>query len=270
MNGRNGSQGAAPETTAKRSESTVRQTTDNGWAGAQAATDLARFEVLPKADAKRLTLTIKLLAGSIADQIDKVTELIGQARSGQADVALGYKSWTAYCAAEFAGSLPRLERQARQELVVSLTEQGMSLRAIAPIVGVSHPQVIADRRAAGQDLPPDDDVIDAELVDTPVVGRDGKTYNVPPPKRHRRPLPDAYRYAIHDLTKAIDRLNRLHEDDRFGRNRKALNGTHWREIGDLAGQLDDLHHHLFSGRHLGDTVDDEVDIEEIVPQVVNP
>lgn len=44
------------------------------------------------------------------------------------------------------------------------TSAGMSSRAIAPIVGVSHPQVIADRRSGGQDLPPDRDLLRLSAV----------------------------------------------------------------------------------------------------------
>lgn len=42
------------------------------------------------------------------------------------------------------------------------------LRAIASVTGTSHPTVIEDLKAGGQDLPPADP--------QPVTGRDGKTY----------------------------------------------------------------------------------------------
>ncbi len=41
----------------------------------------------------------------------------------------------------------------------------------------------------------------------------------PEPKpRSRRPLPEAFRHATHELVKAVERLDRLVEDDRFPRN----------------------------------------------------
>lgn len=36
--------------------------------------------------------------------------------------------------------------------------------------------------------------------------------------RNRRPLPDAFRTASYDLAKAVDRLRRLVEDDRYPKN----------------------------------------------------
>ncbi|MEJ7773078.1 MAG: hypothetical protein WKF51_14350, partial [Geodermatophilaceae bacterium] len=180
---------------------------------------------LTEADAKRLTLQLKLLFGSVADQIDRLKELIGQAKSGQADVALGYKSWTTYCEVEFAGALPVLERPRRLELVSSLTELGMSSRAIAPIVRVTDRQVRKDQQVGTQFPPgpnpadecdPDAEIVDAEIVeDKPsvhraqITGRDNKTYTPPAPRKQRRnSLPNSYRNAVHDLDKAIRRLER--------------------------------------------------------------
>lgn len=210
---------------------------------------------LTEADAKRLTMKIKLLAGAIADQIDTVTDLIAQAKAGRADVVLGYPSWTAYCAAEFAGALPRLERQARRELVANLTEMGMSARAIAPIAGTTHKTVVMDRQEqVVPPVPPDDDadVIDAELVEeadpipTPITGRDGKTYPIKPTlveprKPRRRPLPDAYADAVHGLLKAAERIERLQADDRFPANRDAVMGRRHELVRAVSILLDHLH-----------------------------
>lgn len=43
----------------------------------------------------------------------------------------------------------------RREVVAELAGSGMSNRAIADVIGVSHPTVINDRRSGGQNLPPD-------------------------------------------------------------------------------------------------------------------
>ena len=64
-------------------------------------------------------------------------------RKGAAGL-LGYASRTAYMADVFGDSPLRLERDARQELVADLSAQGMSTRAIAPIVGVGHKTVARD------------------------------------------------------------------------------------------------------------------------------
>lgn len=122
------------------------------------------------------------------------------------------------------------------------------------------------QQQVGQDVPPDRDVrlgedledrldedrdLDARLGNalaeipkitstTPtnvVVGMDGKSYPTyprsrTPSRRKRLPLPDAYRDAVYDLRRAVEKLDRLTADDRFVTNRPAIrarNGT------DLAG-----------------------------------
>lgn len=218
-------------------------------------------ERLSEGDARRLTRQIQLLTGSIADQVDRVTTLIAQAEVGRAWEALGYASWTAYCSAEFSGSLPRLDRQSRQELVGSLTEAGMSSRAIAPIVGVGRRTVDADRQSGGQNCPPDAadecdpdaEIVDAELIEDeapskPITGMDGKTYSRPEPKptkpAPRRSLVDYARDTAEQLRKVTNRLESIAADDRLSRNREMVAARLQHELGrsgrvqqQLLGQL---------------------------------
>ena len=66
---------------------------------------------------------------------------------------------------------------------------------------------------------------------------------VPPPaprKQRRNSLPNAYRNAVFDLDKAIRRLERLHAEDRFGGNRKALSDMHWKLFSELGVRLETL------------------------------
>lgn len=123
--------------------------------------------------ARRLTEDIRSLAETIASRVDRLVPMICEARDGQAHVALGYRSWTVYAETEFAGVLPRLDRQSRRELVTALTETGMSSRAIAPVVGVDRTTVTRDAVAGGASAPP-----------APVTGRDGKTYPRPESTAH--------------------------------------------------------------------------------------
>ena len=91
--------------------------------------------------------------------IRRYVQMFGEANERQcphsgpgAHIALGYASWPAYLA-DVLGETPlRLERDVRQELVAELTAQGMSTRAIAPIVGASVAQVKRD--AGGSFGPP--------------------------------------------------------------------------------------------------------------------
>ena len=76
-----------------------------------------------------------------------------------------------------------------------------------------------------------------EIVETApaprkVTGLDGKTYTPPPaqPKPIRPQLPGHYAGAIIELDKAINRLERLHADDRFNTNKKNVALTHESDI----------------------------------------
>lgn len=85
----------------------------------------------------------------------------------------------------------------------------------------------------------------------PVTGPDGKTYQHPEPREQkvrRRPITDAAGDAGWNLRKAIERLERIAEDDRFSRNKEEVTAH-------LRGHLlyavevcqDLLDHHLQEG-----------------------
>jgi IS30 family transposase len=65
--------------------------------------------------------------------------------------------------------MTRLARGERQEMVAMLSAEGMSTRAIAPIVGVDNKTVHNDLRRVENSTP------------APVQGMDGKTYRRPEP-----------------------------------------------------------------------------------------
>ena len=115
-------------------------------------------------EAARLDKRIRLMADTIRDNVLKITGLIEEAKTGQIHVALGFASWTAYLADALGGRL-ELDTDSRREVVALMSGEGMSNRAIAQAVGVSHVTVINDRKsAAGQvvsDLPP----VPAAVVD---------------------------------------------------------------------------------------------------------
>ncbi|MDX3714382.1 hypothetical protein PV733_36755 [Streptomyces europaeiscabiei] len=182
------------------------------------------------------------LAGSVAarqltDRIKVAVSgtwlLIQEAYTSRAWAALGYETWDAYVSTEFKGARLALPREDRSETVLSLRAAGMSVRAIGTATGLGVGTVhreLADpsvpsgtvpervlsldgrnrpaRVAAG---PAADEVVDAEIVDEPARPE--------PPKPKRRPLPEAFADATHDFVRIAERLDRLHKDDRFTRNR---------------------------------------------------
>lgn len=122
------------------------------------------------------------LARQLTDRIkvgvDAIWELIKQAYQTRAWAALGYGSWDDYCQREFGTSAIRLPREERQEVVASMREIGMSIRAIGSATGAGYETV---RRALNTGDP--NESRDAESSNTSpsttperVTGSDGKSY----------------------------------------------------------------------------------------------
>lgn len=114
-------------------------------------------------DARRLTDQIKVA-------VEGVWHLIEQAYTTRAWSALGHSSWDDYCTREFGTSRLRLPREDRQEVVASLRQSGLSLRAISSATGESEATVRRDLAASGASF----DAPDTKTAQ--VTGIDGKTY----------------------------------------------------------------------------------------------
>lgn len=223
--------------------------------------------LLSAGDAQRLTQRIKLVASSVRDGLYKLRNLVDEARRSNAWQVLGFRSWTEYLADTLGSEPMRLARAERQELVAYLAGEGMSTRAIAPIVGVDQKTVSNDLRREENSSPVEqpvsvsvvppvrgDDGQDAatgpvegetpdpvavnpltgEVIDGPVTvtethtiktvtGLDGKTYTKPEPHQPRRgSIIDDARNAGWQLRKAVERLERIHQDDRFSKNKAEI------------------------------------------------
>ena len=204
-------------------------------------TELVPTPALDEAAARRLTERIRLTVDAINGQVEKLADLVRQAYEGRAWATLGYDSWQAYVEAEIPRV--RLDRVERRELVADLADAGMSTRAIAPVVGADQSTVTRDlatrdanaspepRQVTGIDgktytaaprttpveepqgeVDDDEDVVEAELVEpapTPVQ----------PPAPRRRPITDVARDAGWDLHRAVERVERVINDDRFRANK---------------------------------------------------
>lgn len=174
--------------------------------------------------AERLTERIRLTATSFMETRDKLARLIREAQEGEAHKALGIASWTEYVSQVFSDTpLMQLTRDQRRELVSELADEGMSTRAIAPIVGASIGTVHADLSSGVQNRTP-------ATEPRQITGRDGKTYTRPPaPADHsaeiaeaRKPKAEAitsqFNSAIVELNRLMDRLRRITEQDAYERN----------------------------------------------------
>lgn len=206
---------------------------------------------LTRAEAERLATRIDLRLGVIADNYAAVMPLIREAITRNAYVALGYNSHSSFISDRFGDTLSKLAVEIRREVSRELSAAGMSTRAIAPVVGISREQVRRDtapdtnvspdvpQQMVAADTsevdPPADpltgeiieagDTASAEVVAPPrtVTGLDGKTYSASSPRPvQRKALTDTAKDAGWELRKAVERLQRIAEDDRFSRNKEEV------------------------------------------------
>lgn len=202
---------------------------------------------LSEVDARVLTGRIRATAREIGDRLARLRVLVDQARDGEAWVALGYASWTAYLADTLEPM--RLPRAERREVVGYLTGEGMSTRAIAPIVSADPKTVVNDRRAIAAAGVEDSTPADA------VTGRDGRRYStvptspprlvVVPPAPDQRPAPAQQPSTPRDLAASAlrDARERASLDPMVGPWHAA---AAFRRAGDVAARS--AARHLAAGR----------------------
>lgn len=185
-------------------------------------------------EARRLTDRIKVA-------VEGTWQLIQEAYISRAWAVLGYDTWDTYCTEEFGSSRLRLPREERQEVVASLRESGLSVRAIASATGMGVGTASRAVTAAGVPngtpevqgidgktyqasrpaepnmwFEPTDDVAQTTVADHAPIETVTPTVTAVP---KRRPLPPAFADAALDLARTAERLGRLVEDDRWARNR---------------------------------------------------
>lgn len=135
-------------------------------------------------EARRLTERIRHTAISVREGVERLQALVAEAQAGQAHVALGYPSWTAYLADVMGDEPMRLARDERREVVAWLAGEGMSTRAIAPIVGQSHMTVARDLSGVTDVTPAPAPSAPTPEETVAVTGLDGKTYQRTAPATH--------------------------------------------------------------------------------------
>jgi hypothetical protein len=133
-------------------------------AGNIAAPIKAQTEDMTEERAEQLTKIAGEHLDAMADAYEQVLPIMRELYEGQAFRVLGYKSHGAYVLDRFGGSLARLGIDARRLAVRELTNQGMSVRAIAGVLGVSVGTVHNDRS----------DVFSREQLPELITGLDGK------------------------------------------------------------------------------------------------
>lgn len=119
---------------------------------------------LTAADARELT-------DQIAEGLADVHSLIVQAWEGRVWEPLGYETWDAWIDANFRGLHLRPPREQRNEVVQSMREAGMSMRAISQATDLSYSTVQRVAQAGDPNGSPEES--------SNVVGLDGKSYKKP-------------------------------------------------------------------------------------------
>ena len=89
------------------------------------------------------------LTDRIKVAVEGTWQLVKEAYVSRAWSALGYQSWDDYCTREFGTSRLRLPREERQEVVGSLRDAGLSIRAIAAATGHGTQLIQKELRDAG-------------------------------------------------------------------------------------------------------------------------
>lgn len=204
--------------------------------------------------ARKITERLRLQATNYAEAREKVVSTLTEARDGGAAELLGYASWTAYMAEVFGDAPLRLERDARQELVAELAAEGMSSRAIAPIVGVTDRQVRNDM-AGGNNFPPepapepeivihvDGDTGEVVTESEPyepfrITGMDGKQYTRREPAAPKaEAVTSQFSSAITDLNRVLDRFHRIVDADAYRRNTETISNLHRADIARAIAEL---------------------------------
>lgn len=151
-------------------------------------------DVLSEQEARELT-------EKIADGLGEVWSLIKRAYLGRAWVPMGFGSWDEYVDKTFGATRIRLPREERQEVVASLRDSGLSIRAIATATGSSVGTVSSDLNAGVQNRTPDEDgprepdiaPLPDEPAPPPITGIDGKSYQPSRPAPSDRSLIDDLR-----------------------------------------------------------------------------
>jgi hypothetical protein len=102
---------------------------------------------LTHSEAERITERIRLTVDSTSRNLAKLAELVAEAFSRRADLAMGYGSWDEYSRAEFGEKASNLAPEFRRQLVSMLSAEGMSPRAISGVAGVDRSTISRDRKA---------------------------------------------------------------------------------------------------------------------------
>lgn len=178
--------------------------------------------------AERRAERIRLTATSFMEARDKMSSLLVEAQREGDHETMGYRSWPEYIAALFSDTpLMRLSRDERKVIVADLAEQGMSSRAIAPVVGASFKTVARDIESVSVDTDAPRTVKSIDGIErtfqprpatTPTTADHDTGENADDRKPKAEAITAQFNSAVVDLNRLMDRLHRITEQDAYTRN----------------------------------------------------
>lgn len=119
--------------------------------------------------AQGVTERIRRATVTALDALADIDDAIRQAYEGRAWIALGYDTWEAYCSTEFAHTRMWSTVEERHARTSALREGGLSVRAIAAVLGVA-------KSTADRDVAASLSTVPGGTVDTSrSTGRDGRS-----------------------------------------------------------------------------------------------
>jgi protein gp37 len=124
----------------------------------------------------------RILTDRIKVAVEGTWQMIREAYVSRAWAALGYETWDSYCSAEFGTARLALPREERREVVASLAESGLSVRAIASVTGTGVGTVSRDI-AATVPSPQENGTVAARTIQ----GVNGKIYATQPARQPEPP-----------------------------------------------------------------------------------
>jgi hypothetical protein len=139
----------------------------------------------------------RTLTDQIKTGVEAVWHLITRAYTERAWSALGYTSWDDYCTREFGTSRLRLPREERAEVVSSLRESGLSLRAIAAATGLGRGTIERELAPVPNGTPAEPEPVAAEPIEEDA---DVITEGLIIAEQELPPLPENYMNAPGGLT----------------------------------------------------------------------
>lgn len=125
----------------------------------------------------------RVLTDRIKVGIESIWFLVVEAYERRAWAILGYISWDEYCTREFGSSRLRLPAEEREQVIHSLRDAGLSIRAIASATGTGTRQV---QEAIASSTVDDEVCSETTPESEKVTGTDGKKYDAVQRAKERR------------------------------------------------------------------------------------